>query len=52
MYSVVRSKHTWHEQQQEFKEEIKRIDALRGEDFMDTFPELGALYKVPESLRP
>ena len=34
------------------KEEIKRIDALRGENFMDTFPELGALYKVPESLRP
>ena len=40
------------EHQQEFKEEIKRIDALRGEDFMVTFPELGALYKVPESLRP
>jgi hypothetical protein len=46
------SKHTWHEQQQEFKEEIKRIDTLRGENFMNTFPELGALYKVPESLRP
>ena len=46
------SKHTWHENQLEFKEEIKRIDTLRGEDFMVTFPELGALYKVPESLRP
>ena len=46
------SKNTWHEQQQEFKEEIKRIDTLRGEDFMVTFPELGALYKVPASLRP
>jgi len=46
------SKHTWHDNQQEFKEEIKRIDALRGENFMNTFPELGALYKVPESLRP
>tara|TARA_R110001599_G_scaffold47824_1_gene138247 strand:+ start:104 stop:400 length:297 start_codon:yes stop_codon:yes gene_type:complete len=46
------SKESWNEQQQEFKEEIKRIDALRGEDFIKTFPELGALYKVPESLRP
>ena len=36
----------------EFKEEIKRIDALRGENFIDTFPELASLYKVPESLRP
>ena len=36
----------------EFKEEIKRIDALRGEDFLTTFPELAALYKVPKALRP
>ena len=34
------SKHTWEDQQQEFKEEIKRIDTLRGEDFMATFPEV------------
>jgi len=46
------SKNTWDDQQKEFKEEIKRIDTLRGEDFMVTFPELGALYKVPKSLRP
>ena len=55
------SKHTWHENHLEIKEEIQnriqakfdqRIDTLRGEDFMVTFPELGALYKVPESLRP
>jgi len=46
------SKDTWDDQEKDFKEEIKRIDALRGENFMNTFPELGALYKVPESLRP
>ena len=46
------SKDTWDAQEKDFKEEIKRIDALRGENFMNTFPELGALYKVPESLRP
>jgi hypothetical protein len=46
------SKDTWNEREVEFKEEIKRIDALRGENFIDTFPELAALYKVPESLRP
>ena len=46
------SKDTWNEREVEFKEEIKRIDALRGEDFLTTFPELAALYKVPKSLRP
>jgi len=46
------SKESWNDQEIEFKEEIKRIDALRGEDFIKTFPELSALYKVPEVLRP
>jgi len=46
------SKESWEDNEAEFKEEIKRIDALRGEDFLKTFPELGTLYKVPKALRP
>jgi organic radical activating enzyme len=46
------SKNTWDDQQKEFKEEIKRIDTLRGENFQDTFPELSSLYKAPKSLLP
>jgi|TARA_R110001592_G_scaffold50087_1_gene155323 organic radical activating enzyme len=46
------SKNTWDDQQKEFKEEIKRIDTLRGENFQDTFPELASLYKAPKSLLP
>jgi len=46
------SKDSWHEQKGDFKEEIKRLDQLRGEDFANTFPELQHLYKVDKALRP
>jgi organic radical activating enzyme len=46
------SKDTWDEQNRNFKEELTRIDAMRGEDFRETFPELQYLYKTDESLRP
>ena len=46
------SKHTWAEQSQMFKEELCRLDDLRGETFEQTFPELQHLYKKPVSLRP
>jgi len=48
----VLSKDTWDEQKKDFKEEIHRLDALRGEDFTVTFPELANLYKPPTNLRP
>ena len=50
--SWLNSKHTWAEQSQMFKEELCRLDALREEDFEQTFPELQHLYKKPVSLRP
>lgn len=40
------SKNTWEEQRDKFREEIKRLDKIRGEDFMKTFPEIANLYKV------
>lgn len=40
------SKNTWEEQRDKFREEIKRLDKIRGEDFMKTFPEIATLYKV------
>ena len=46
------SKNTWAERSQEFKEELCRLDDLRGETFEQTFPELQHLYKKPVSLRP
>ena len=48
----VLSKDTWEEQKKDFKEEIHRLDSLRGEDFTQTFPELASLYKPPAKLRP
>ena len=42
----VNSKNTWAEHQAKFREEVKRLDALRDEDFMETFPEISKLYKV------
>jgi organic radical activating enzyme len=43
---------TWEEQKSKFKEEIKRIDSMREEDFMTTFPELAGLIKPPVALKP
>lgn len=37
---------TWEIQRDKFREEIKRLDKIRGEDFMKTFPEIANLYKV------
>ena len=37
------SKNTWEEQKDKFRSEIQRLDALRGEDFSKTFPELAGL---------
>ena len=37
------SKNTWEEHKEEFRNEIKRVDNLRGEDFSKTFPELAGL---------
>jgi len=48
----VLSRNTWEEQKKDFKEEIHRLDALRDEDFTETFPELASLYKAPAKLRP
>lgn len=42
----VYSKNTWEEQRDKFREEIKRLDKIRGENFMKTFPEIASLYKV------
>jgi hypothetical protein len=37
------SKHTWEQRREEFRREVKRLDAIRGEDFSKTFPELAPL---------
>lgn len=39
----VQSRDTWEEQKDNFKEEINRVDNIRGEDFRKTFPELAPL---------
>jgi organic radical activating enzyme len=38
------SEHTWEEQKHKFREEITRVDTIRGESFVNTFPELSDLY--------
>jgi hypothetical protein len=35
--------HNWEEEKEAFKNEINRVDLLRGEDFRKTFPELAPL---------
>ena len=35
--------HNWEEEKESFKNEINRVDLLRGEDFRKTFPELAPL---------
>jgi organic radical activating enzyme len=35
--------HNWEEEKEKFKNEINRVDLLRGEDFRKTFPELAPL---------
>lgn len=42
----VNSAYTWEENQVQFREEIKRLDAIRNESFTDTFPEISKLYKI------
>lgn len=42
----VNSQNTWEEQKEKFREETKRLDKIRGESFMGTFPEIAQLYKV------
>jgi len=42
----VNSKNTWEEHGRNFKEEITRLDAIRNENFLQTFPELKQLYTV------
>ena len=45
----INSKHTWDQHKIPFREEIKRLDKIRGEDFMATFPEIASLYKVDKN---
>jgi hypothetical protein len=40
------SQNTWEDQKGKFREEVKRLDTIRGEAFLKTFPEIGELYKV------
>jgi hypothetical protein len=40
------SQNTWEDHKQQFREEVKRLDAIRGEAFMKTFPEIAEIYKV------
>jgi len=42
----IMSQNTWDDQKNKFREEVKRLDAIRGEAFLKTFPEIGELYKV------
>lgn len=42
----INSQNTWDNHKLQFKEEIKRLDKIRGESFTDTFPEIASLYKV------
>ena len=42
----IMSRNTWEEQKQKFREEVKRLDAIRGEAFIKTFPEIADIYKV------
>ena len=37
------STNTWEENKEEFRNETRRLDAIRGEDFAKTFPELAGL---------
>jgi MoaA/NifB/PqqE/SkfB family radical SAM enzyme len=39
----VQSQDTWNEHKKLFKEEVKRLDKIRGEDFQKVFPELAVL---------
>jgi hypothetical protein len=39
----VDGEHNWEEEKESFKNEINRVDLLRGEDFRKTFPELAPL---------
>ena len=39
----VDGEHNWEEEKEAFKNEINRVDLLRGEDFRKTFPELAPL---------
>ena len=41
----VSSSNTWEEQKNKFREEVRRLDKIRGESFKRTFPELAELYK-------
>ena len=45
----VNSKNTWDQHKMPFRSEIKRLDKIRGEDFMATFPEIASLYKVDQN---
>lgn len=41
----------WHKQKTKFREEISRIDKIRGEDFISTFPELAELmYETKQNI--
>ena len=42
----IMSQNTWDNQKNKFREEVKRLDTIRGEAFLKTFPEIGELYKV------
>lgn len=42
----IMSRNTWEEQKNKFREEVKRLDAIRGEAFIKTFPEIAEIYKV------
>lgn len=45
----IMSQNTWEEHKNKFREEIKRLDAIRGESFIKTFPEIAEIYKVNQS---
>jgi len=38
------SQNTWESQKYKFREEVQRLDNIRGESFVETFPELAAMY--------
>ncbi len=42
----ITSQNIWEQSKQQFREEIKRLDAIRGESFIKTFPEIAEIYKV------
>ncbi len=45
MRVLAQSTSKWEQWSDKFQKEVKKIDERRGENFVDTFPELARLYK-------